>query len=179
MGQRYDIKTMDDRKNEIPDELADVKLKLGRLSEEKKVAEDALSEYRTLLDSLIHICSKYSLENSTIFSGRLKSVLQEEIEMTGAKIRKHGQDKQSLEERLTAAKEGHVHILPDIMKYVMSTGVWCQTGEEYITGLMENGAITQEKARDKVFFEGYMIPVPKTASKRVGMTVTSKQYSLV
>ncbi len=143
-----EIKAMDDRKNEIPDELADVKLKLGRLSGEKKAAEDALSEYRTLLDSLIHICSKYSLENSTIFSGRLKSVLQEEIEMTGAKIRKHGQDKQSLEERLKAAKEGHVHILPDIMKYVMSTGVWCQTGEEYITGLMENGAITQEKARD-------------------------------
>ncbi len=26
--------------------------------------------------------------------------------------------------------------------------MWCQTGEEYITGLLENGAITQEKARD-------------------------------
>ncbi|MBQ6409406.1 MAG: hypothetical protein IJJ64_15400 [Butyrivibrio sp.] len=143
-----EIKALDDRKNEIPGELADCKIEQDRLSGEKKAAEDDLSEYRKLWDSLESICSKYSLENSAIFSGRLKSVLLEEIEMNGAKLRKHQQDKQSLEERLKAAKEGHVHILPDIMKYVVSTGVYCQTGEEYITGLLEKGAITQEKAGD-------------------------------
>ncbi|MDD6196314.1 MAG: hypothetical protein PUB12_05425 [[Clostridium] aminophilum] len=143
-----EIKALDDRKNEIPGELADVKIEYDRLSVEKKAAEDALSEYRTLLDLLESVCSKYSLENSAVFSGRLKSVLLEETEMNGAKLRKLQQDKQSLKERLKAAKEGHVHILPDILKYVLSTGVYCQTGEEYITGLLENSAITQEKAGD-------------------------------
>lgn len=142
------ITALEDRKNEIPEELADVKIEYDRLSWEKKTAEDELSEYRKLLDSLVHICSKYSLDNGTIFSGRLKGVLQEEIEMTEASIKKHQQDKKSLEERLKAAREGHVHILPDIMKYVVSTGVDCQTGEEYITGLLENGSIPQETAED-------------------------------
>ena len=141
-----EIRTLEDRKNEIPGELADLKIEHDRLSGEKKAAEDALSEYRALLDSLMHICSKYSLEDRTIFSGRLKSVLQEELEKAGARVRKYQQDKQSLEERLRAAKEGHVHILSDIMNYVVSTGVVCQTGEEYITGLLEKGAITHEKA---------------------------------
>ncbi len=142
-----ELKALDERKNAIPGELADVKIEQDSLAKEKKAAEETLSEYRALVDSLESICSKYSLENSSIFSGRLKSVLLEEVEMNGAKLRKHQQDKQSLEERLKAAKEGHIHIMPDIMKYVVSTGVNCQTGEEYITGLLEKGAITQEKAR--------------------------------
>lgn len=141
-----EIKALDERKNKIPGELADIKIEHDRLTGEKKAAEEALSKYRSLVDSLEAICSKYSLENNAIYSGRLKSVLQEEIEMNTAKLRKYQQDKQSLEERLKAAEEGHVHILPDIMKYVVSTGVNCQTGEEYITGLLEKGAIPQEKA---------------------------------
>ena len=32
------------------------------------------------------------------------------------------------------------------MDYVVSTGIMCQTGEEYISGLLENGNITKEKA---------------------------------
>lgn len=145
---KKEIMALETRKNDIPGELADVKIQLDRLSGEKKAAEAALSEYKKLLASLMHICSKYNLERGTIFSGRLKNVIQEAIEMDGAKARKYQQDKQSLEERLKAAQEGHVHVLPDIMKYVLSTGVECQTGEEYITGLLENGSIPQEKAGD-------------------------------
>jgi len=143
-----EIKALDERKKKIPYELADIIIELDRLTGEKKVAEEALSKYRELVVSLEDICTKYSLENNTIFSGRLKSVLLEEIEMNAAKLRKHQQDKQSMEERLKAAEEGHVHILPDIMKYVMSTGTHCQTGEEYIAGLSEKGAISQEKTRN-------------------------------
>ena len=145
---RDEIKSNENKKNKIPGELADAKIEIDRLLTDKKTAEDALLEYEKLLDSLEHVCNKYSLEAGAVFSGRLKSVLKEEAEMTIASIRKHQQDKQSLEERLKSAKEGHVHILPDIMKYIISTGIGCRTGEEYMTGLLDSGAITHEKAED-------------------------------
>ena len=145
---RNEIRSLEDKKSGIPGKLADAKIEIDRLMTDRKTAKDALFEYEKLLDSLEHICNKYSLEASAVFSGRLKSVLQEEAEMTIASIRKHQQDKQSLEERLKSAKEGHVHILPDIMKYIISTGIGCRTGEEYMTGLLDSGAVTYEKAED-------------------------------
>jgi len=143
-----EIKELDNKKSIIPNELADVKIELDCLLEKKKVTEKALLDYTGLLESLELICRKNCLENNAIFSGRLKSIFQKEIEMTSAEIRKYQQDKQSLEERLKSANEGHVHILSDIMNYVVSTRINCQTGEDYITGLLENGTITQEKAEE-------------------------------
>ena len=47
-----------------------------------------------------------------------------------------------------AADEGHVHIIPEIMDYIASTGSIFRTGEEYLTGLIERGMITREKAEN-------------------------------
>ena len=141
-----EIQSLDKRKNEIPGEKADAKIILERLGLEKKDAEEKLSEYNALLDNLRKTCEKYSLDDTAIFSGRLGSVLIEERELTSASIRKNEQDRETLDERIKAAREGHVHILPSVMAYVISTGIRCQTGEEYISGLLENGSITKGKA---------------------------------
>lgn len=143
-----EIKALEDRKSIIPGELANIRFEIDTLSRERKDIDKELAEYLKLLNSLETVCSKYSLEANTIFSGRLKNVIEKDIEVTGAKIRKQQQDKESLEERLKAARDGHVHILPDIMNYVISTGINCQTGEEYITSLLENGSVTHEKVDD-------------------------------
>ena len=148
-----EIQGLEKRKNEIPGEKADAKIALERLGTEKKDAEEKLSEYNTQIDELRKICGKYCLDETAIFSERLESVLAEERELTSASIRKNEQDREILDERIKAAREGHVHILPSIMDYVASTGIMCQTGEEYISGLLENGSITKEKADE--IMEGY------------------------
>nr|WP_027871259.1 hypothetical protein [[Eubacterium] cellulosolvens] len=145
---REERSTLEERKNAIPEELADVKLSLGKLETVEKQAEAELSLYGERLEELIQICDKYSLEAESVFSGRLGRVLQEETETTAAAVRKQQQDRQSLEDRLKAAGEGHVHIFSDIMKYVISTGLSYQTGEEYLTALLENGALTGEKVEE-------------------------------
>ena len=145
---REERSALEERKNAIPEELADVKLSLGKLEAVEKQAEAELSLYGERLEELIQICDKYSLEAEAVFSGRLGRVLQEETETTAAAVRKQQQDRQSLEDRLKAAGEGHVHVLSDIMKYVISTGLSYQTGEEYLTALLENGALTGEKVEE-------------------------------
>lgn len=145
---RNDIGALTDRKSVIPEELASVKFEQDRLCDKKNKAEEVLSEYNNTMEVLAKICSKYSLDCSTVFSGRLAEAVREEKELTAAKLRKQEQNKQLLEKRLKAAYEGHVHILPDIMDYIASTGCSFQTGEEYLTGLIERGAVTCEKAED-------------------------------
>ena len=154
---KSEIHELENRKNQIPEEMADVKLSVGEKESEKKSAESELSEYDDLYERLLKICEKYSLESNVIFTGRLKTVVKEDLDMTRADILKCGQDKEALLERLHAAEEGHLHVLPAVMDYVVSTGISCQTGEEYLCGLLETGALTKERV------EGILRDYPELA----------------
>ena len=143
-----DRAALTDRKVIIPEELAELKFEHERLCEKKDKTEEELSEYNKTIEVLEKICNKYSLDGSAIFSGRLVEAVREKKELTEAGLRKHEQDKRSLEKRRKAADEGHVHIIPEIMDYIASTGSIFRTGEEYLTGLIERGMITREKAEN-------------------------------
>lgn len=47
-----------------------------------------------------------------------------------------------------AAESGYLHILPEIMAYVNSTGLNPTTGEEYICGLIEAGTVSVDRAEE-------------------------------
>jgi len=140
-----EIEVLDSRKNNIPEELADIKVALNSKYLEKEGVEKEIREYLDLYDRLVKVCEKYSLDENVIFSGRLLNVVKEDMEITESDIMKCNRDLDTLEDRIKAAKEGYVHLHPTIMEYVISTGINCQTGEEYICGLAETGVITQEK----------------------------------
>jgi|GEM_PF-984387 len=139
---------LENRMTQIPQEMADVKLSVGEKRSQKATAVSEMSEYDSVYDSLLKVCEKYSLDSHVIFSGRLKAVVKEDLEMTRAEILKTDQDKAELFDRLKAAEEGHVHVFPAVMDYIVSTGISCRTGEEYLCGLLENGLITGEKVNE-------------------------------
>lgn len=138
------LKELDERKEKIPEEKSELNIEISELEKKKEQVLAAATAFDELYEKLRQFCEKYSLEESAIYSGSLRRTIQEEFEMSNAKTNKCAQDKETLEERLTAAQNGHVHILPKIMEYVHSTGISCQTGEEYLCGLVDSNVITVE-----------------------------------
>lgn len=132
----------------IPGQQAEIKIKIAEKEREKKEAEDTLRAYDDLFARISKLCEKHSIDISTIFSGRLSAVVKEDIELTEANITKNKSEIEGLNERLQAAKNGHVHVLPRIMEYISATGINCQTGEEYLCRLLDAGSISEDKVNE-------------------------------
>jgi len=141
---------LDVRRGEIPNEKAELMVSASGINTKIEQIKTEITKYEALFDLLVNLSYKYSLDESAIFSGTLQTAVYEELDLSRAKINKFNQDRQTLEEKLDAAKNGHVHVLPKIMQYVKSTGISCQTGEEYICGLVSKGNMSVEKV-DELF----------------------------
>ncbi len=137
---------IEERMHAIPEEKANIKLISGKTETERDEAEKAAALYDDLYEKLFKVCEKHSLMNDAVFSDTLKNVIRKETEETRVMISKLTQEKHTLEDRLEASENGCVHIIPDIMKYVVSTGVNCSTGEEYLCSLTESGSLSDESA---------------------------------
>lgn len=138
------LANIEKRLQSIPEERAEIKFALTEKNRQKQDAEAEFKVYKELLTRIVALCDKHSLNCSTAFSGRLSAVVNEELERTKANISRTDNELDVLEERLRAAGMGHVHILPQIMEYIVSTGINCQTGEEYLCKLLEDGSISNE-----------------------------------
>ncbi len=145
-GLKKNDDALSERMRIIPEEKAEIKLLEGKTVSERETAEEKAADYDELYGKLIKVCEKHSLMNDAMFSDTLRSVIMKETEETRILVSKLSKEKQNLEDRLDASENGCVHILSDIMKYVVSTGVSCSTGEEYICGLTESGALSDESA---------------------------------
>lgn len=71
-----------------------------------------------------------------------------DIDTTEADIATKKRKLDSLKEKRKAAESGYLHILPEIMAYVNSTGLNPTTGEEYICGLIEAGTVSVDRAEE-------------------------------
>jgi len=140
------VTAVDERMRAIPVEKADIMLDSGKTTAEIEKAGKETAFYDDLYAKLLKVCEKHSLMSDAVFSDTLKSVVVKETEETRVMISKLTQEKHTLEGRLEASENGCVHILPDIMKYVVSTGVSCSTGEGYLCSLTECGALSDESA---------------------------------
>ena len=146
-----DISKLEERKTSIPGEIIDTKHSLSDEEKNKKDAETELIAYDELYAKLKVVCENYSLNETAVFTDRLSNVIKEEEALSRAKLNKIAQDNKALEERLGAAKNGSLHVLPEIMKYIISTGINGQTGEEYLCGLIENGSVSQDDVTEILY----------------------------
>lgn len=136
---------LEKRRDEIPGKKADLAISINETKTKLRGLQEDIAAYDTLYASLLKICNKYSLEETAVFSNRLQSVILEEYDLSQAKLNKCLHEKQVLEERLAAAQNGYVHVLPQIMAYVKDTGISCQTGEEYLVSQVEAGSVSSEE----------------------------------
>lgn len=140
------------RKNKIPEEKAAIQIKQNSLSDDLKKAEAELENYISIKNKLAMICEKYSLTETAMFSDLLKDSVRKDIDTAKAELTAAQRKKQELIEKKTAAEKGCLHILPEIMRYIESTGIPCQTGEDYLSRLLENGDISNDAAKQLLSF---------------------------
>lgn len=98
-----------------------------------------------MYDRLIKLCEKYSLSDADIYSGKLLNTVSEELELSRSKIAQYERENENLKKKAIASKNGQLHVLPEIIAYVKSTGISMETGEEYLCNLLEDGSISKEK----------------------------------
>ncbi len=136
------------RENQIPQENADLKIKINNVSRSLEDAENEREEYDSIFSQIVRICEKYSHESATAFNGVLRDEIRRDIEATEADITAKKRKNDSLKEKRNAAESGYLHILPEIMDYVNSTGLSPTTGEEYICGQLNAGTVSQDRVEE-------------------------------
>ena len=134
------------RENRIPQEMAGLTIDIDKVSRTLKDAEGELEEYDAIYKQVAEICEKYSFESTTVFTGVLRDAIRRDIDTTEADITAKKRSIYGLDEKRKAAESGHLHILPEIMDYVNSTGLNPTTGEEYICGQIEAGTVSVDRA---------------------------------
>lgn len=136
------------RENQIPGEIADLTINVNNVSRSLEDAESELGEYDSIFEQIVRICEKYSHESTAAFTGVLSDEIRRDIDTTEADIATKKRKLDSLKEKRKAAESGYLHILPEIMAYVNSTGLNPTTGEEYICGLIEAGTVSVDRAEE-------------------------------
>lgn len=136
------------RENQIPGEIADLTINVNNVSRSLEDAESELGEYDSIFEQIVRICEKYSHESTAAFTGVLRDEIRRDIDTTEADIATKKRKLDSLKEKRKAAESGYLHILPEIMAYVNSTGLNPTTGEEYICGLIEAGTVSVDRAEE-------------------------------
>ena len=136
------------RENQIPKEIANLMIDISEASRSLKEEESKLDEYDAKFEQIVKICEKYSYDSSAAFTDVLRDALRRDIETTKADFTTKKLKRDSLNEKRKAAKAGCLHILPEIMDYINSTGLNPTTGEEYICGQIEAGTVSVDRAEE-------------------------------
>ena len=136
------------RENQIPQDIAGLTIEINNVSSSLKDAEGKLEEYDAVYKQIVIICEKYSYESATAFTGVLHDAIRRDIDTTEADITTKKRKLDGLNEKRKSAESGYLHILPEIMDYVNSTGFNPTTGEEYIYGQIEAGTVSVDRAEE-------------------------------
>ncbi|MCR4658085.1 MAG: hypothetical protein K5770_17945, partial [Lachnospiraceae bacterium] len=142
------IEEINKRAAQIPQEKAALTLEQADASRSLKEAESRLEEYDVLFEQIVKICEKYGYESTAVFTDVLRDAVRRDIEAAEADIITKKRKLDGLNEKMKAAEAGYLHILPEIMDYVNSTGLNPATGEEYICGLIEAGTVSADRAEE-------------------------------
>lgn len=142
------IDEINERNSKIPQEIFILQNDQKEISQLKDKTIESIKQYDALFERISKICEKYSYESTVAFTDVLRDVIRCDIEKTEADIKAKGHKLEGLNEKKTAAESGYLHILPEIMSYVSSTGINVTTGEEYICNQIEAGTISSDKANE-------------------------------
>ena len=130
---------------QIPMQLADLKVKAQTLSREKTDAESRMDIYHQQEEKIQKICDEYTLDFSQRFTSAIGDYLERE------KIQAEGKRGELLrrislmQEEITAATRGSLHVPSGVINYLNSTNITYQTCENYLLQMVEKGNLTSEE----------------------------------
>ena len=136
---------VDDKLQQIPNRLADLKIEIQTLSHEKAVTESALDAYQQKEEKIRQICSEYTLDFSQRFSSAIRDYLESERVQTDGMRGDLLRQISLVQEQITAATRGSLHVPSEVIDYLNSTNITYQTCEKYLLQLVEEDKLSPEE----------------------------------
>lgn len=112
----------------------------GAIAEQKLLIQ-ALSVYKKLQSSVHEICDEHNFADYV----DTENYLQSAIPIKNSEISAIQRKIAVLEEEITAAKRGSLHVPNAVISYISTTGVLYDTCENYLISQVKNGSITAEQ----------------------------------
>ena len=136
---------IDDKIQKIPDQLADLKVQIQTLSWEKTDIESALDTYHQKEEKICQICNEYTLDFSQRFTSMIRDYLENERVHTDGMRGELLRQISLVQEQITAATRGSLHVPSEVIDYLNSTNITYQTCEKYLLQLVEEDKLSQEE----------------------------------
>ncbi len=141
------LSELDERREELPAEIADRNMEKKELEGRLSVLDENLQAYKEAHELVSHVLSKHGLDPLKPFSDRPGEYLQEKI---GAAMAEAEADERKIEadqEAAAAAERGSLHIPKIISDFLDGTGISYTSMEKYILAQQEKGLLSPEACR--------------------------------
>lgn len=126
------LQILEDRKDAIPQEIADIKAEIKSTEENLNRLSGELGVFKQLESSIQAICEKHGLDFELRFSDHVKDYLAEQLSHTDASIADEDRRIEAAEEAISAVKRGTLHIPKALLKFLDSTGLRYTSVEKYL-----------------------------------------------
>lgn len=165
-----ELKQLEERKDDIPQEIADTKVQMNTLQTELEAAEDKLSVYCSLEDDVNAIYARNGLDVSLRFTNHGADYLNEQRALVEASMKDEERRIEATEEAISAVKRGTLHIPKLLSEYLDGTGLRYTSVEKYILAQQERGTISKEdslKVLERYPFAAYGVIVDQADKEAV------------
>lgn len=142
------IEACQKEKDDIPQQVADLKLEIGRLEADRANVEKAISEYDEAEKAVLAICGQYNLDPAERFTDSIKRYLDDEIRNAQSKEAALVYKIAIAEESIRAVESSAVHVPKAVIDYLNQTGVRYQTCEQYLLSQVDSGTMTVERCME-------------------------------
>jgi len=142
---RSEIASKEERKEAIPQEIADVTRNADGLRTALQELDERLHAFRSCEESVRMICERLSLDFSLRFTYQHRKYIAEQIAMVTASISAEEQKQAAVEEAIAAVKRGTLHIPKALLDFLDSTGIDYISFEKYLLLQQRNGLLTKEQ----------------------------------
>lgn len=165
-----ELKQLEERKDDIPQEIADTKVQIGTLQTVLNESEDKLSVYRSLEDCVNAIYARNGLDVSLRFTNHGADYLNEQRAMLEASMKDEERRIETTEEAVSAVKRGTLHIPKLLSEYLDGSGFRYTSVEKYLLAQQERGTLSREdtlKVLEQYPFAAYGIIVDQADKEAV------------
>lgn len=142
------LQTMEQRRESIPQELADANSSLRELKRATGELESQMQEFCDAEDRVRAVLAKHGLDYEHRFTSDARSYIDREIAKTEAEVKDINGKIEATEEAIEAVKRGTLHVPKLLLKYLDGTGLHYTTFEQYLFTQQEKGTLSKEKCAE-------------------------------
>ncbi len=136
---------VDEKLQQIPIQLADLKFKVQTLESERTNIKSNLDTYHQKEEKIRQICNEYTLDFSQCFTSMIRDYLENERVHTDGMRGELLRQMALVQEQITAATRGSLHVPSEVIDYLNSTNITYQTCEKYLLQLVDEDKLSQEE----------------------------------